>query len=57
MLRHLPDWVLPLRRYAKELHKEEFDLFVGHYRDTRDRLRAGVAKVLLNIYHIQTMYS
>lgn len=49
LLRYLPDFMLPLRRHAKELHQRELNLFVGHYRDTRERLRAGTAKVNDNI--------
>ncbi|RYP48595.1 hypothetical protein DL768_005550 [Monosporascus sp. mg162] len=44
VLRYLPDLFLPLRRHAKELHKKECDLFVGHYADTKRRLKEGTAK-------------
>ena len=36
---------MPMVRDAKELHRKEFDLFVGHYRDAKRRLREGKAKV------------
>ncbi|KAK9421440.1 putative Cytochrome P450 [Seiridium unicorne] len=44
VLRHLPDALLPMRRYAKELHKKEYSLYVGHYLDTKKRLKEGKAK-------------
>ncbi|KAK9782620.1 putative Cytochrome P450 [Seiridium cardinale] len=44
VLRHLPDALLPMRRYAKELHKKEYNLYVGHYLDTKKRLKEGKAK-------------
>ncbi|RYP69934.1 hypothetical protein DL771_005794 [Monosporascus sp. 5C6A] len=44
LLRYLPDFLLPLRRHAKELHKKECDLFVGHYANTKRRLKEGTAK-------------
>jgi hypothetical protein len=31
VLRKLPDFLLPLRRYAKELHEKEKELYVGHW--------------------------
>jgi hypothetical protein len=45
MLRHLPDFLLPLRRYAKKLHEKEHDLYVGHYLAAKRRLKEGKAKV------------
>ncbi|KAL1865421.1 hypothetical protein VTK73DRAFT_5265 [Phialemonium thermophilum] len=44
ILRHLPDAVLPLRRYAKELHRKEYDLYIGHYLETKKKLKEGKAK-------------
>lgn len=43
-LRHLPDILLPMRRHCQELHRAEYNLFVGLYDETRQRLRAGKAK-------------
>ena len=28
--RALPDFIVPLRRYAKKLHEKERELYVGH---------------------------
>lgn len=56
LLRYLPDSMLPVRQRAKDLHRTELDLFVGHYRDTKQKLKAGTAKVgtsTLTILHIQ----
>ncbi|KAI5922679.1 cytochrome P450 [Camillea tinctor] len=44
ILRQLPDALLPLRRYVKELHRKESKLYVGHYLDTKKRLHEGTAK-------------
>ncbi|KAI1500781.1 cytochrome P450 [Biscogniauxia marginata] len=44
ILRYLPDALLPMRKYAKELHRKEYDLYVGHYLDAKRRLREGTAK-------------
>ncbi|KAK7978325.1 hypothetical protein PG996_004368, partial [Apiospora saccharicola] len=44
VLRRLPDFLLPIRRYSRELHKKEYDLFVGHYLDTKKRVQEGTAK-------------
>ncbi|KAI0151250.1 cytochrome P450 [Pestalotiopsis sp. NC0098] len=44
LLRHLPDALLPMRRYAHALHKEELALWMGHWLGFKDRLRAGQAK-------------
>lgn len=47
ILRYLPDALLPVRKHAKELHREEANLFVGHYRETKKKLREGKAKPCL----------
>lgn len=44
VLRHLPDILLPMRRRCQELHRTEYNLYVGLYDETRQRLRAGKAK-------------
>ncbi|KAI1380627.1 cytochrome P450 [Hypoxylon crocopeplum] len=44
VLRRLPDALLPMRRQAKELHRKESDLYVGHYLETKKKLREGKAK-------------
>ncbi|KAI1487972.1 cytochrome P450 [Biscogniauxia mediterranea] len=44
ILRQLPDALLPSRRYVKELHRKESKLYVGHYLDTKKKLREGTAK-------------
>ncbi|KAI1363146.1 cytochrome P450 [Xylaria arbuscula] len=44
ILRHLPDVFLPIKRYAKELHKKEYDLFVGHYLTAKKKMKEGKAK-------------
>ncbi|KAI0146818.1 cytochrome P450 [Xylariaceae sp. FL1272] len=44
ILRHLPDALLPMRRHAKDHHRREYDLFVGHYLDAKKRLLDGTAK-------------
>lgn len=35
---------LPLRRYAKQHHKEEANLYVGHWLDAKDRIKRGIAQ-------------
>ncbi|ROW04275.1 hypothetical protein VSDG_00895 [Cytospora chrysosperma] len=44
ILRRLPDFMLPLRRYAQELHKEEKKLYVGHWMDAKNRIIQGTSK-------------
>ncbi|KAH8161465.1 hypothetical protein CIB48_g6781 [Xylaria polymorpha] len=45
IFRYLPDALLPMKRYAKELHEKELDLYVGHYLAAKRRLKEGKAKV------------
>lgn len=45
ILRNLPDVVLPAKRYARNLHEKEYDLFVGHYLTAKRKLKEGKAKV------------
>ncbi|KAF1914656.1 cytochrome P450 [Ampelomyces quisqualis] len=44
ILRRLPDMVLPLRRYAKELHKKELELYVGHWLDVKKAIKEKTAR-------------
>jgi cytochrome P450 len=44
VLRKMPDALFPMKQYAKQLHKEEADLYIGHYLDTKKRLHEGKAK-------------
>jgi hypothetical protein len=43
LLRALPDFVLPLRRYAKKLHAKEKELFVGHWLNVKKGIKNGTA--------------
>ena len=45
ILKQLPDVMLPLRRYAKELHKREKELYVGHWMNVKKAIKNGTAKV------------
>ncbi|KAI0868661.1 cytochrome P450 [Hypoxylon argillaceum] len=47
ILRRLPDVFLPTKRYAKGLHKKEYDLYVGHYLTAKRKLKEGKAKPCL----------
>lgn len=47
ILRKLPDFMLPMRRYAQELHKEEKVLYVGHWMDTKRKILQNTAKASL----------
>ncbi|KAH8778616.1 cytochrome P450 [Diaporthe sp. PMI_573] len=43
ILRRLPDFMLPTQRYAKQLHKKEKALYVGHWMDTKEKIHKGTA--------------
>lgn len=43
-LRVLPDFAVPLRKYAKELHSKERELYVGHFLNAKTALKNGTAK-------------
>ncbi|KAK8129580.1 hypothetical protein PG999_001960 [Apiospora kogelbergensis] len=43
-LQYLPDLLLPMRRHAKELHKTEYELYVGNYLKTKKRVLEGKVK-------------
>jgi hypothetical protein len=45
MLRKLPDWLLPIKREGKEMHRQELKLFRDLYLDTKRSLGEGTAKV------------
>lgn len=47
ILRKLPDFMLPMRRYAQELHRQEKALYVGHWMATKQQILQGTAKVSL----------
>jgi len=44
VLRSLPDFLLPLRRYAKKLHKAESELYVGHWLRVKQSIKNGTAR-------------
>ena len=47
LLRRLPDFMLPMQRYAKELHRKEKALYVGHWMDAKEKINKGTAMVRL----------
>ena len=49
VLRGLPDWALPLRRYAKELHKKENELYMGHWLNVKKGIKSGTAKPCFSV--------
>ena len=44
VLRKLPDWAVPLRKYAKELHEKERKLYMGHWLNVKRKIKDGSAK-------------
>lgn len=40
-LRYLPDFLLPVRAKAKELHRKEKDLYLGHWLKAKQETKAG----------------
>ncbi|KAJ8118527.1 hypothetical protein OPT61_g506 [Boeremia exigua] len=44
ILRKLPDWAVPLRRYAKDLHEKEGALYMGHWLNAKKGIKSGTAK-------------
>lgn len=44
ILKLLPDFLLPLRAYSKELHKHERELYVGHWLNVKKAIKNGTAK-------------
>ncbi|KAH8728171.1 cytochrome P450 [Phaeosphaeriaceae sp. PMI808] len=44
LLRKLPDFALPSRRYAKRLHVKECELYLGHYRNAKNAIKNKTAK-------------
>ncbi|OAX81613.1 hypothetical protein ACJ72_04045 [Emergomyces africanus] len=44
ILRALPDFMLPMRRYAKRLRKDENKLYVGHWMTAKNGFKHGTAK-------------
>lgn len=45
LLRRLPDFLLPVIREGREIHRRELNLFQDHYLTTKQRLKDGTAKV------------
>lgn len=44
ILRNLPDFLVPMRQYAKDLHKHEKALYMKHYLRVKDSIKNGTAK-------------
>lgn len=45
LARNLPDFMLPMRRYAKMLHERERPFFVGLWLDAKQAVLEGTSKV------------
>ncbi|KAI1877108.1 uncharacterized protein JN550_001180 [Neoarthrinium moseri] len=43
-LRELPDFLVPMRRYCKDLHAREKELYVSHWLDAKARISNGTSK-------------
>ncbi|KIW01166.1 uncharacterized protein PV09_07451 [Verruconis gallopava] len=43
-MRYLPDFMIPMKGYAKKLHHEELKLYMEHYDSTREKIKNGTAK-------------
>jgi cytochrome P450 len=41
LLRWLPDWVLKTQQHAKDLHREEKRLYLGHWMKAKEGIKAG----------------
>ena len=51
-LRNLPEFLLPIKKYGREIHRREHSLFLGHYLSTKKKLEEGTAKVRnLNLWN------
>ena len=44
VLQNLPDFMVPMRQYARSLHLEEKALYMKHYLRVKDGIRNGTAK-------------
>ncbi|KAL7623161.1 hypothetical protein AAE478_006842 [Parahypoxylon ruwenzoriense] len=47
ILRHLPNALVPMKKYSEELHRKERRLYEGHYLEAKRKLREGKAKPCL----------
>lgn len=45
MLRYLPEFLLPIKKEAARLHKQELKFFKALYFQAKDGLKDGTAKV------------
>ena len=45
ILQRLPKWLVPNYRYAEKLHKEEKNLYVGHWLNAKKGIKNGTGKV------------
>lgn len=45
VMKKLPDFLVPYRAYAKQLHVKEKELYMGHWMNVKEAIKAGTAKV------------
>jgi hypothetical protein len=45
ILQKLPPFLRPNYNYARELHRKEMGLYLGHWMNTKEALHDGTAKV------------
>ncbi len=49
ILRMLPDFMLPARKHARRLFKNEKDLYVGHWMEAKEKAEAGALKPCFSV--------
>lgn len=57
ILQYLPDFFLPVRVKAKELHEKEKKLYVGHWMKAKQSIKDGTAKPCFSIDLLKTQAS
>ena len=45
VLRRIPDFLLPMKKEGREMHRRELSLFRGLFLKTKEGLKLGTAKV------------
>lgn len=49
ILQALPDVLMPLKAFATQVYKDSTELYVGHWLEVKDSIRAGTSKPCLSV--------
>jgi hypothetical protein len=45
LLQHVPETFMPIKKRARNMHKKELELYLGHWMSTKEKIKNGTVNV------------